>query len=393
MLSAHRLEQLLTQIKALPRPVASIYVESGDDGGRLVSDATRIRVRRVLTQLRAEHPSLDSRLEARIFDAIGHPGGRGTVAIFAGSADGAQPQIITRNLPNRLPIGNNGLAGEGQWGEPWLMPLRLALSETRRVALLHVHDQGVGAYESFLGDIEQITELTPPIMPGEDDSLHSSKTVHPAHIADRGNSGYDDAETHRIAWRRRFYVDASAELVPILAARSIDSVLLLGAPHNRQMFEAVAPSSLLAKVIGAGPGLPQQDARPPQILAAVREQLDEHLERRRGELLAKLTEHGVLGLEDCLAKLQRGQLQLLFVPWDLDGELFVELDTGQVATSPGQARALSGANNARISPVRARSKLVELADLYATEIEFIRGGGSRSPFDAVRGVAGLPRWT
>jgi hypothetical protein len=393
VLSAHRLEQLLAQIKALPRPVVSIYAQSGDEGGGLVSDAARIRIRRALSELRAEHPEIERGLETQIFDAIGHPGGRGTVVVFAGPAASAQPQIITRNLPTRLPLGQNGLAAEGLVGEPWLMPLRLALSETRRVALLHVHDQGVAAYESFLDDIERIVELTPPIMPGTDDRLHSSKTIHPAHIADRGNSGYDDAESHRVAWRRRFYVDASADLVPILAARSIESVLLLGAPHNLQMFEAVAPGSLLSKLIGTGPGLPQQDARPAQILAAVREQLDEQLRRRRLELLAKLSEHGVLGLEDCLTKLQRGQLQLLFVPWDLDAELFVESATGQVATSPGQARALSGANNARVAPVRARSKLVELADSFSTEIEFIRAGASKSPFDAIRGVAGLPRWT
>jgi hypothetical protein len=393
VLSAHGLEQLLARIKALPRPVVSIYVESDQAGGRLVSDVARTRMRRVLADLRAELPDMPDSFAARVIEAIGHPGGRGTVALFAGPADATHPQIVTRNLPSRLPVGTNGLAGEARVGEPWLTPLRLALSETRRVALVHVHDQGVCAYESFLDEIERIVELTPPSMPGADDRLESSKTIHPAHIADRGNSGYDDAEAHRVAWRRRFYVDAAAELASALAARSIDDVLLLGAPNNRQLFEDVAPGSLLSKRIGAGPGLPRQDARPAQILAAVREQLDEHLRKRKLELLAKLSEHGVLGLDDCLTKLQRGQLQLLFVPWDLDGELFVEIDTGQVATSPGQARALSGASNARVTPVRARSKLIELADVHSTQIEFIRAGATKSPFDAIRGVAGLPRWT
>jgi hypothetical protein len=57
-----------------------------------------------------------------------------------------------------------------------------------------------------------------------------------------------------------------------------------------------------------------------------------------------------------------------------------------VATSPGQARALSGANNARVAPVRARGKLIELADIHSTEVEFVRAG-------ELSGVAGLPRWT
>lgn len=393
MLSAHHLEQLLAQIKALPRPVVSIYVESDQAGGGLVSELARTRVRRVLADLRAATPSVSERFEARILEALGHPGGSGTVAIFAGPADATHPQIITRNLPSQLPVGANGLAGEGRLGEPWLTPFRLALSETRRVALVHVHDRGVSAYESFLDEIERIVELTPPTMPGVNDRLETSKTIHPAHIPDRGNSGHDDAEAHRVAWRRRFYVDAAADLAAVLAARSIDEILLLGAPNNRQLFEAAAPSSLLNKLIGTGPGLPRQDARPTQILAAVRDQLDHHLRERKLELLAKVREHGVVGLDDCLTKLQRGQLQLLFVPWDLDGELFVELDTGQVATSPGQARALGGANNARIAPVRARSKLIELADVHSTAIEFIRAGAAKSPFDAIRGVAGLPRWT
>lgn len=392
MLSAHRLEQILARIKALPRPVVSIYVETDQAGGRLVSDVARTRVRRVLTSLRAEIPDMRDSFEARVLEAVGHPGGRGTVAVFAGPADSAQPEIVTRNLPSRLPLGSNGLGGEGRVGEPWLTPLRLALSETRRVALIYVHDQGVCAYESFLDEIERIVELTPPSMPGADDRLETSKNVHPAGIADRGTSGYDDAEAHRVAWRRRFYVDAAAELVSILAAREIDEFLLLGTPNNRQLFEDAAPGSLLAKKIGVGPALPRQD-RPAQILAAVREQLDQHLQARKLELMAKLREHGVIGLDDCLMKLQRGQLQMLFVPWDLDGELFVEIDTGQVASSPGQARALAGAANARVAPVRARSKLIELADVYSTQIEFIRAGATKNPFDAVRGVAGLPRWT
>jgi hypothetical protein len=373
VLSTHRLEQLLARIKALPRPVVSIYVQASQAGGGLVSDLARIRVRRVVAELCAASPTLATGLDVRLLDAMGHPGGRGTVAIFAGPAGTTRPEIVTQNLPSSLPVGHDGLAAEGRIGEPWLTPLRLALSETRRVGLVHVQDRGVSAHESFLDEIERIVELTPPSMPGADN-------VH-------------DAEAHRVAWRRRFYVDASAELWPLLSARAIDAVLLLGTPHNRQLFEAVAPGPLLDKLIGTGPGLPQSAARPAQILAAVREQLDEHLRRRKLELLDKFHEHGVIGLDDCLSKLQRGQLQLLFVPWDLDGELFVELATGQVATSPGQARALGGASNARVAPVRARSKLVELADLHATEIEFIRAGSASSPFDSIRGVAGLPRWT
>jgi hypothetical protein len=372
VLSAHRLEQLLARIKALPRPVVSIYAESSQAGGRLVSDVARARVHRVLTELRAADPAIASSLESRIFGAIGHPGGRGTVAIFAGPAGAPEPTIVTRNLPSSLPVGSNELAGEGRIGEPWLTPLRLALSETRRVAVVYVHDQGVSAHESFLDEIEQIVVLTSPTMPDAD--------------------GYDDSEPQRLAWRRRFYVDAAAELVPLLAAHAIDAVLLLGTAHNRQLFMTVAPATLLDKVIGTGPALPQQSARPAQILAAVREQLDEHLRERKLELLAKLHEHGVTGLDDCLSKLQRGQLQLLFVPWDLEGELFVELETGHVASSPGQARALGGASNARVVPVPARSKLIELADLHSTEIEFVRAGSASSPLDAIRGVAGIPRW-
>ncbi len=393
MLSAHRLEQLLAQIKALPRPVISIYAEAGQQQGGLVSDATRIRVRRVLAQLREQNPGLTGDLEDRLLDAIGHPGGRGTLAVFAGPADASQPQIITRNLPVRLPVGTNGLAAEGQLGEPWLMPLRLALSETERVGVVYVHDQGMSVYESFLDEIERVVDLAPPTMPGELDRFQRSKTIHPAHIADRGSSGFDDAKSHRTSWRRRFYTDATADLMPILAARSIDAVLLLGSPSNRKLFEEVAPRSLLTKRIGEGPGLPQQDAHPAQLLAGLRELIDEHLRRRKRELLAKLSEHGVVGLDDCLTKLQRGQLQLLFIPWDLSTDLFIELDTGQVATSPRRARALSGANNARVAPVRARSKLVELADVHSTNVEFIRAGASNSPLDAIKGVAGLPRWT
>lgn len=404
MLSAHGLEQRLRQIKALPRPVLSIYAETGDPRDGFVSEAAHIRVREVLRRLRAQEqdPIQVGKREPDklLLDAIGHPSGRGTVAIFAGPVGpdangklGRKVEVVPWVLPMVLPVGDNTLAAEAQVGEPWLMPLRLALSETDRSAIVHAHDRGVSVYEVFLAEIDHILELTPPSMPGEFDRLERSKTIHPAHIADRGSAAFDDAEHHRVAWRRRFYTDAAADLVPMLAARSVDTMLLIGTPPNRQLFGEVAPQALLARQIGEGPGLPQQDARPAQILASVRDLLDEHLHARKLALLAKLSEHGIVGIDDCLTRLQRGQLERLFVPWDLDRELFVELDTGQVATSPGQARALSGDGHSRVAPVRARGKLVELADRYSTQVEFVRAGASKSPFDAIQGVAGLPRWT
>lgn len=393
MLSAYGLEQLLTQINALPRPTLTIYAQTGEVRGGAVGDAVRIRVHRALSKLRDAHHELSTRVEDRIVEAMGHPAGRGTVAIFAGAIDDKKPQIITRNLPIELPIGDNELPAEGVVGDPWLDPFRLALSETERVAVVHAHEHGVCFYEVFLGEIERVLDLRLPGLPHEDDRLQRSKTIHPAHIADRGSSGFDDADAHRVAWQRRFYADASADLLPILALRSIDAVLLIGAAQNRQLFEDAAPQPLTAKLIGAGPGLPQQDARPAQLLDAVRELIDEHIDRRKAGALARLQAHAVIGLDDCLTKLQRGQLELLFVPWDLDGELFVEQASGQVASSPGQARALSAAAEVEVTPSPARTKLIELADLYSTTVEFVRAGGSNSPFDAVKGVAGVPRWT
>jgi hypothetical protein len=266
------------------------------------------------------------------------------------------------------------------------------LSETTRVAIVHVHEQSVSVYESFLDQIERIVELSPPTMPGELDRLHRGKS-----LSERGSSGRDDDDEYqRVAWRRRFYSDASADLVPILAARSINAIVLLGTPHIRELFEDVAPRSLIAKLIATAPGVPRLDARPAQILAGVRDLIDEHQRKSKLALATKLSEHGVVGLDDCLTKLQRGQLRTIFVPWDLRTDLFVELDTGWVASSPGQARALSGACNARVAPVGAVSKLVELADRHSTDVEFIRSGRSDSPspspFDAIQAVAGLPRW-
>jgi hypothetical protein len=397
VLSTHRLEQFLTQIHNLARPVVTIYAQTGAQSGAVsggsLNDAARIRVCRVFAQLRERDKSIVADLEEQIITAMGFPVGRGTVAIFAGRADGKRPTIITRNLPVELPVGTNGLAAEGRVGEPWLEPLRLALSETERVGVIHVHDHGVTLHEVFLAEIERVLDLTPPTMPGEDDHLQTSKNIHPAHVADRGGAGYDDAEAHRVAWRRRFYVDAAVDLLAILTARSIAAVILIGTPGNRQLFNEVAPAPLTSLVIGTGPGLPQQDARPPQILDAVRETIDDYIRRRKLARLEKLQEQPVLGLDDCLTRLQRGQLELLFVPWDLDGELFVELASGQVATSPGQARALSGSTDAAVEPVPARTKLLELADAYSTSVEFIRRAASASPFDAIRGVAGVLRWS
>lgn len=392
MLSADRLEQFLAEIRDLPHPVLSLYAETAEPGGGNLEDATRIRVSRSFAKLREAHDELAA-IESRIIDAMGSPAGRGTVAIFAGPADREKPQIIARNLPTVLPIGTNGLTAEGRFGAPWLDPLRLALSETTRVGVIHVHDQGVRLYEVFLDEIEPVLDLTPPEVPGEDDHLQISKTIHPAHIADRGSSGRDDADAHLYEWRRRFYEDAANDLLPILDTRRIDDVLVLGTAKNRQLFGNLAPARLRNRQFAEAPSLPQQDARPARILAAVREHINNHVLRRRADLMQALQERPVLGLDDCLTKLQQGALELLFIPWDLDATLYEARETGHVASTPGQARALSPSPDVPVIASPARSKLIELADAHATDIQFTRSGASDSPFDAVKGVAGVPRWT
>lgn len=408
MLSAHAVDQRLALLRSLPRPVLSVYVRIEPDRASTQTPPTHAGVRAgVHAGLHAAlaaipHP-LAPRLVRGVLEALdqaldqtlgqtGQPREGGTMAVFAAATTSDAPPPHSWWLPSSPPLRDDGDDhGESDLvvrvGEPWSVPLRLALAQTERLALVHLHARGVSVHELFLGEIERVVELSPPSMPAPLERRRRSPT--------RPNA----PERRPVAWRRRFYADASADLVPIFQARAIPTMVLLGEPPDRRLFTQVAPPTLCATLLGEGPGLPQRDASPAQILAAVREQLDALLRARQRERLAQVRAHGVLGLDDCLTQLQRGQLERLFVPWDLDRDLFVELDTGQVATSPGRARAASKDHHGRVTRVRAQTTLIELADRYSTRLELFRPAATGSPLDpgfseatGIAGVAGLPRW-
>jgi hypothetical protein len=378
VLTATRLEHLLGAIDELPRPVLTIWVRSDQPGAGGAGEAARVRVRQVVAGLGDELGEQLETVREHVLEALGGPAGAGTSMIFASQLDHDAPEVISRHFPLALPVGNRKLRAELRLGEPWLMPLRLAMGESERVGIIDVHEHDVALYETFLGEIEHVMTVAQPAMPGEHE---------------RGGSSHDDAEGHRVAWRHRFYVEVAEALEPMMAQREMVSMVLIGAPSDRYPFAEAVSRALRDKIFATGPALPRHDASPSEILAAVKEQIADHLRERRLVRIQQLPEHGVLGLSACLGKLQRGQLERLFVPWNLDAEIYVETETGYVGATPGQALAHSRSKDGRVRPAPAREELVRLADAYGATVEFTHTGASRSPFEEVQGVAGLLRWS
>jgi len=388
LLTEDRLEHKLAELDALPRPVLTVWLRTDQAAGG-PGEAARLRLRQALDAVELPDDEHTQALRGRLFDTLGHPAGSHTVMLCAPLDDSS---LVTLRLARALPIGSDSLMSEARVGAPWLLPLRLALSEALRTGVVHVHGRGAELFELFLGEITRLRSFDPATVPGTFDRLERSKPVHPAHVADRGGSSYDDAADHEAAWQRGFMREVATKLRVEFDSRGLEAMVVIGTPNGRQPFEEVMPEALRAKLIGVGPGLPQQHAGPAQILDAVTPLIDEEIDRRRVAQLEQIQDEGILGLADCLQRLHRGQLELLLVPWDLDAELHVEAETGVVATTPGQARTLSGRSDAEVEAVDAREQLVALADTSGCQIEFTRVGASTSPFDEVQGVAGIARW-
>lgn len=398
MRSSTQMQQLRDAVTALPKPALTVWAQSGEALGGSVGEALRLRVRNAIERCMKDRPEsvgarrADATLRTML-DAIGRRGGHRTVLVASSLADGHEPRVEVHGFAAQIPVGDTELAAEARIGEPWLTPLDLASSQTLRVGALHPHDAGVEVFEFFMNEAARIAEFDISPVPGAFDRLPRSKPVHPAPTPDRGGSSYDDAAEHRKAWRAREYGALVEPIEQLLDEREVDLIVTFGSTKHRPLLDRHLAPRLGARFDGeAGNSLPVSPADERRLLDGLARFVNDAVARRAASQLTEISERGVLGLPACLEALQRGQLETLVVPWDLDEQVFVEEATGQVAQTARQA-ATGEIDGRRVHAVAARGKLVELAQAHATQVSFTRVGYSNSPFDEVKGVAGLPRWT
>lgn len=279
---------------------------------------------------------------------------------------------------------------EARWGEPYLTPILYVLDEYDRVGVVYLDSEKWRMFEVYLGEIEELPGAFRAVPTQEWNQLtqDSSGRRYGQGGIHRAAANTDRFERRLDAWTHRFYKRLAGLLEQVMNERNIQRLVLVGQKAEVQVFKELLPRRLRERVLATLPSLPTPLTQAGEVLKRVQEVLEPLEREHENQLLDKLAERGVAGLDRTLELLQQGRLYLLVAPWNPQGKVYRAPD-GWVGGSMEGAVA-HGAG--RIEDVELKQVLPELAEAYGTRLEFVRGPAEERLHQAFGGLAGLRRW-
>lgn len=369
-----------------PAPVLSLYLDVNPANPDAVRKAHVRKAKEALMELDLPNAYSEEVLRRIELDHV-IPRGR-TLVIFAGEDPNElfESYYFQTELP-LLELGDRALA---HWGAPYVAPILLALDEQERYALASVATESWRIFELFLGEIGEIDsgelEKDSAAWPHYTEARRSPGLTGPV----RGGSSSDRYRDRKEVWTLRMYRRAANTLDHEVHERGIDRVILLGQSGPVSDFEAVLPRSLRQKVVARLPNPSNNDARLQEWLALVQPELEQIERNHEEELLDRVREQGIWGLEETLAALQEGRLSVLLVPWGHTGNVYMCEGSGLVAPGLEWAKRLCPGDSYQL--VHFKEVLPELVDRYGVKLELL-GDETAAKLDSeFGGLAGVSRW-
>jgi len=358
--------------------VVSLYLDINPARSENAGKATVLRVRDALEELRVPKP-----ISARVLQKLQElPKGR-TQIVIAGEG-----LMESWSLQAELPL----IGGiEVRWGELYLAPLLYALDEFERFGVVSISADKARLFEVFMGEVEELPGAFQVIDPANWKQF-STDSVGRGYTAGgrmRAAGGADiDHFNHRLeAWSQRFFKRMAHELEEWTEVRGLTRLILIGNKREVEAFAHALPRSLYERIIDKqGGSIPR--ITPGSVLKKVSAGIEAYEYRREHELVKKVLEGGVSGLDQVLRLLQQGRLQLVLAPWQAnqtvyrgpDGEVVCDLELAQ-QQFPGQA----------IQAMSLKEVLPELGFAQGTRVAFVRGE-AETWLIRLGGMGGLERY-
>jgi len=389
VISREAIERLRNEITLHDGPMLSLYLAT-NPADRNVLDYTAggkhkpfvIRAKDTLKAL-----GVPAKLRDRVLDRLEHDVIRGrTRAVFA-SEDTLDVYDLNVDLPVvNLPHGEVLV----RWGEPYVLPLLLALDEYERYAVVLLDEERWRLFEVYLGEVREVADAFRAVDPGQWRRLAEAKPGTPVGVAARGGSGRDKFDRRMLAWTHRFYRQLAAETGRWLEQLGSDRLILMGVPEETRYFEGLLPKAVRERVVAHLP-LPAGGGRvgEAEVLNRVEEVIEEVERRKEAELLDRVREEGLWGTANVLEALQQGRLYVLVMPWRPEGAVWRCPDLGYAALERERVEAVcpGAAREADLAEA-----LVDLAGLFGARVEFVRGDNADRLEREFGGLAGLKRW-
>jgi len=386
MLGTQRIRALGADIAAHPAPVLSLYLDVNPARPENARKAYALRARAEMDKLGVPKRA-SRRLAEQIRQDHGIPEAR-TLVVFAGL--GERGFFESHAFRPELPLVEAGGGVLARWGEPYLAPLELALTEGQRYLAVLLASDRVRVFEIFLEEVEELDASVLPLDATDWRPLRENATGMPG-VPARGGSGKDLYEKRVADWRRRFHQDVARRLDGLLAGLGDDArLILMGQSQEIAAFEASLTPAQQALVVDrlastANPDAPASELAPLVAAAAT------GIEAATGStLLDRIREAGVWGFGPTLEAAGDGRVHVLAVPWHMAAGVYRCRNSGRVTATRDAAERLCPGDVPEAMPIA--DVLPRLCERHAVKLAVMRGDNEARLMREFDGLAGLTRW-
>ena len=386
MIGTDRIRALQTHIAPHPSPVLSLYLDVNPARPENARKAYALRARAAMERLGLPK-GYAREMMARLRQDHGVPDAR-TLVVFAG--DEPDAFFETYALRPQIPLVEAGDGVVARWGEPYVAPLLLAVTQQVRYLVLLLDESRVRTFELYLDEVVERPAFVQSLDASNWRPMREHSTGAPG-VPARGGSGKDLYDKRMADWRRRFHLEVARQLDATLAPLGSDTqLILMGQGADLHAFEAVLPPALQKRVAASIPA-PANATAPASELEPLFTAAIDRIEREaQTALLDRIREQGVWGFGPTLEAAEAGRLHLLAVPWRMDAKVVRCESSGRVAASRSGASRLCP--EAELQEVPLADVLPDLAARQGIELAVLRGPSESRLMQEFDGLAGLARW-
>lgn len=387
MIGANLKLALLDNINQTSEPVLSLYLNVNPANPDNTQGAVALRAAEAMRGAGLAKDYIND-ITARLTKDYARPEGR-TLVIFAGE-DPAE-RFDAYFLQTDLPFLNGTGGVIAHWGRPLVSPLLFVLDQRERYGVLYVASDRVRLFEAFLGQMEEHVDFVRAVDTDNWTPLREARRSPGvgAGVAARGGANVDAFKGRMEEATARLYRTLLPKVAKRVASQRMHRLILMGQPAAVSAMLASMSNELKDSVAGTLPPPTNPDAPAHEWQPLVQDLIAETELKFELELLDKIQENGVWGVQQTLTMLQDGRLHTVVMPWT-EAEPVWRTSSGRVAATLQEAEALRPGEE--VAQVRLMEVLTDLVQGSGTILEFAEGGAEERLNAEFGGMAGLTRW-
>lgn len=368
-------------------PVLSLYLNVNPSHPDNTQGAFVLRAAEAMRGAGVAKDYID-RITDRLSKEFSRPEGR-TLVIFAGQ-DPAK-QFDAYYLQTDLPFLEASDGVIAHWGRALVAPLLFVLDQRERYGVLYVATDRARMFEAFLGQVDELLDFVRNVDTDDWTPLREARR-NPRMglgVAARGGADVDSFQDRMEEATARMYRGLLPQIEKLVDQERMDRLILVGQAPALSAVQGNLSPKLQERLAGTLPPPTNPDAPAHEWQPLVQELIAQTELKFEMQLMDKVREGGVWGVQETLNMLQDGRLHTWLVPWSQAQPVWLTF-SGRVAATLEEAEALRPGDE--VAEVRLMEVLADLVQQSGTILEFAEGKAEERLNAEFGGMAGITRW-